>query len=109
MRFAHGTGAETARTNLHPLNGAAFLVNGPDLLQIRPPDPFGLVVGMAYIITEDGLFPAYLARSGHILHSSNCSGVVATIIDRNMQVIFDIAPLHSFIRSSWTLADPWIR
>src|SRR5207245_143186 len=59
----HAPRAHTAGTDEKPLPAAAH--RDVHLLEVRPPEPLRLVVGVAHVVADGALFAADLARARH--------------------------------------------
>ena len=57
------TSLDTFSTDLHPDH--LFIMEDPYRLEIRLPNPFSPIVGMAYIIPPLKSLPAYFTNPGH--------------------------------------------
>ena len=60
------TRTNTFRTNFCSFYCTRLLVYTTQLLKVRIPYSFRLIIGMAYVMADNGLFPTYLANSRHI-------------------------------------------
>src|SRR5439155_23234402 len=59
----HAPRAQAARADEEPLPAAAH--RGVHLLEVRPPEPLRLVVGMAHVVADGALLAADVARARH--------------------------------------------
>jgi hypothetical protein len=69
-RVLDDPGAKAAGADLHVLHGAGALFHGADLLEVRIPDPLGLVVGVAHVVSHDGPLAAHITYPGHFDNAS---------------------------------------
>ncbi len=63
--FFHKAGTNTTRANLHSFYRTGFFIHTAQALQVRPPDAFGLVIGVAYVISNRWFFPTNFTYTRH--------------------------------------------
>ena len=63
--FFHKAGTNTTGADLHPFYRAGFFVNTAQALQIRAPDDFCFLIGVADIIADRRFFSTYFTNTRH--------------------------------------------
>ena len=66
QRLIDETGTNTPCTNSCSLYCARLLVYTAQFLKVRIPCSFCLIIGMAYVVTNNGFLPTYFTNSRHI-------------------------------------------
>jgi len=63
--FFDRTGTDALRADFNPFDGSRFIINTSQLLKIRTPDGFALIVGVTDIIAYLRLFSTYVTNTRH--------------------------------------------